>query len=342
MDDLKISHKNPAVVTKIIDKLNKKYGKINPLTVSRGKVHDYLGMVLDYRSEKKVKVTMYKFIDQMLKEVPKDMIGMAVSPTTNHLFKINPNPKYLDKDKKELFHHLVAKCLFLCKRARPDIHPAVAFLTTRVQKPDLDDWRKLSRLMKYLRKTLYLPLILEADDIQVIKWFVDASYGTHGDFKSHTGACVTFGKGTPVTISRKQKINSKSSTEAEVIGIDDALGHIIWTRNFLMSQGHKVTDNIVYQDNESAMLLEKNGRNSSTKRTKHMNIRYFLVKDKIANKEMSVVYCNTKEMLGDYFSKPVQGKQFYKFRKEIMNISDEDTDFTLKPDDYPETVESLA
>ena len=138
----------------------------------------------------------------------------------------------MDKKRADLFHHLVAKYLFLCKRARLDIHLIVAFLTARVQKPDTNDSRKLGRLMKYLRKTMYMMLTLNVDDIQIIKWFVDASCGTHGDFRSHTGACLTLGKGTPVTLSKKQKLSSKSSTEAEVIGIDVALGHIIWTRNF--------------------------------------------------------------------------------------------------------------
>ena len=342
VDDLKISHKDPKVVTRIINKLKKKYGKVNPLTVTRGKLHDYLGMTLDFRKERKVKVTMYKYIQDMLRELPDDMKGLAVTPAADHLFKINPSPKFLDKARSEMFHHLVAKCLFLCKRARPDIHPTVAFLTTRVQKSDEDDWRKLARLMKYLRKTMYMPLTLEVDDIQIIKWFVDASYGTHGDFRSHTGGCLMLGEGTPVSISRKQKLNSKSSTEAEVIGVDDVLGHIIWTRNFMLCQGHDIKDNIVYQDNESAMLLEKNGRASSTKRTKHMNIRYFLVKDRISKKEMSVQYCNTKEMLGDYFSKPVQGRQFYKFRKRIMNLCSEETDYAIKPIDFPHTKESMV
>ena len=134
----------------------------------------------------------------MLVEVPKEMKGVAATPAADHLFKVNENPKYIDKDRATLFHHLVAKCLFLCKRSRPDIHPTVAFLTTRVQQPDDDDWRKLGRLMKYLRKTMYMALTLQIDDIQIIKWFVDASYGTHGDFKSHTGGYVTFGKGTPI------------------------------------------------------------------------------------------------------------------------------------------------
>ena len=98
----------------------------------------------------------------------------------------------------------------------------------------------------------------------------------------------------------------------------------------------------MYQDNEATTLLEKNGRASSTQRTKHMNIRYFLVKDRVANKEMSIEYCNTNDMTGDYFSKPVQGKKFYKFRKEIMNLSDEDIDYALQPKDYPSTKESMA
>ena len=85
------------MVTRIIHKSNKKYEKDNPMTVSRGKVHDYLSLVLDYRTDKKVKITMFKYIEQMLKEISKDMIGLAVSPAANHLFKINSNSKYLDR-----------------------------------------------------------------------------------------------------------------------------------------------------------------------------------------------------------------------------------------------------
>ena len=73
-----------------------------------------------------------------------------------------------------------------------------------------------------------------------------------------------------------------------------------------------------------------------------MNIRYFLVKDHIKNKEMSIEYCNTKDMLGDFFSKTIQGRQFYKFRQNIMNLEDGPIDYGLKPTDYPETKESLA
>ena len=76
-------------------------------------------------------------------------------------------------------------------------------------------------------------------------------------------------------MSRKQKLNTKSSTEAELVGIDDVMPQILWTRYFLMGQGFNVTDNILYQDNQSTIKLATNGCASSGKRTRHINIRYF-------------------------------------------------------------------
>jgi hypothetical protein len=82
----------------------------------------------------------------------------------------------LDKDKSTVFHNLVAKTLFATKRARPDTCTAIAFLTTRVRAPTTDDWRKLAHLMKYLRGTRNMPLVLSADGSGVLKWWVDASF----------------------------------------------------------------------------------------------------------------------------------------------------------------------
>ena len=126
------------------------------------------------------------------------------------------------------------------------------------------------------------------------------------------------GKGTISGKSRKQQLTVKSSTEAELVGVDDCLGAVLWTNYFLEAQGYKSKDTIIYQDNKSAILLEKNGRRSSSQRTKHINIRYFFVTDRIANGEIKIEYCPTNDMIADYFSKPLQGTQFIKFRDEIM------------------------
>ncbi|KAG7341367.1 hypothetical protein IV203_023318 [Nitzschia inconspicua] len=97
---------------------------------------------------------------------------------------------------------------------------------------------------------------------------------------------------------------------------------IPWTRHFLEAQGYTVKENVVYQDNESAMLLEKNGRRSSTKRTCHLYVRYFFVTDNVHRGKLSIEYCPTGDMIADYFTKPLQGLLFRKMLKQILNIDD--------------------
>ena len=115
-------------------------------------------------------------------------------------------------------------------------------------------------------------------------------------------------------------MNTCSSTESEVIGVHDVMPQLIWTANFLKAQGVNVNDTILYQDNLSSILLEKNGRASSTKRTRHMDIRYFFIKDRVDAKELQIEYCPTADMVADYFTKPLTGHLFYKLRDLIMNI----------------------
>ena len=120
--------------------------------------------------------------------------------------------------------------------------------------------------------------------------------------------------------STKQKLNTRSSTESEVVGADDFMPPICWTRYFLEAQGYCVDDNILYQDNKSSILLETNGKASSGKRTKHINIRYFFITDRVKKGDVSVVWCPTGDMIADYATKPLQGSLFKKFRDQIMGV----------------------
>jgi hypothetical protein len=91
---------------------------------------------------------------------------------------------------------MVAKALFLCKCARPGIKPTIAVLSTRVKGQNEADWAKLVTLMKYLNGTRELKLTLSADNLHYIKWYVDASFAVHPDYKSHTGATMSYGDGS--------------------------------------------------------------------------------------------------------------------------------------------------
>jgi len=324
VDDIKASHVDLSTLTHLIGMLDEEFGREAPLTVHHGKVHEYLGMTLDFSIDGKVMIKMSDYIQKMLAELPSEMDGEAPSPAANHLFEINEtNPERLSDEMAEMFHHNVARLLFLCKRARPDIQTAVAFLSTRVKGPDMDDWKKLARVMRYLRATIDMPLTLEANNLQVIKWWVDASFAVHHDLKSHTGGAMSLGKGVIYGKSTRQKLNTTSSTEAELVGVSDVMPQVLWTRYFLEAQGYPVQESVIYQDNQSAMLLEKNGRGSSSKRTRHVNIRYFFVTDRIASKEVRVEYCPTGDMIADFFTKPLQGTLFKKFRDMIMNVAPE-------------------
>ena len=331
VDDLKISHMDPAVTTSIIGLLNAEFGKEAPITVNHGLVHDYLGMTLDYNTAGEVKIKMLDYVEGILTDAPADMRGESATPAADHLFEVNPEAEKLNEEISQMFHHVVAKALFLCKRGRPDIQAAVAFLCTRVKAPDVDDYKKLKRMMQYLRGTRKLVLTLEADNLQVIKWWVDASFAVHPDMRSHTGAVMSLGKGAVYSTSTRKKINTKSSTEAELVGVNDIMPQLLWTKYFMEAQGYPLDDNLLYQDNQSTILLAKNGRGSSSKRTRHINIRYFFIADQINNGKLRVEYCPTGDMVSDYHTKPLQGALFRKFRDMIMNV---------KPEDGPASMET--
>ena len=104
-----------------------------------------------------------------------------------------------------------------------------------------------------------------------------------------------------------------------LVGVDDIISKVLWTKLFIEAQGHKVTTNVIYRDNTSAMKLEANGKASSGKRTRHFNIKYFYITDLIERKEVQIKYCPSDAMLADYMTKPLVGTKFIHFRQQIMN-----------------------
>jgi hypothetical protein len=102
-------------------------------------------------------------------------------------------------EQAEEFHTITAKGLFVCKRASPDMYPTIAVLCTCVKQPNEDNWRKLNQLIKSINGSRKDKLILSADDLHVIKWYVDTAFAVHPDFKSHTGGNMTYGQGAPLS-----------------------------------------------------------------------------------------------------------------------------------------------
>jgi hypothetical protein len=133
----------------------------------------------------------------------------------------------LNQVRAKAFHNITAKGIYVTKRARPDISLAIAFLTTRVKGPDIDNWRKLHHLVEYLRSTCDLPLILGADGTGVLSWYVDALFAVHPDMRGHTGGAMTMGRGFPLDKSTKHKLNTRRSAESEIVAVDGLIPQIL-------------------------------------------------------------------------------------------------------------------
>jgi hypothetical protein len=118
-------------------------------------------------------------------------------------------------------------------------------------------------------------LILSANGSGILKWWVDPSFAVHPNMRGHLGGGLSLGKGFPIVGSTKQELNTRSSTETEIVGADDFMLAICWDRYFMKAQGYNVKDNVLFQDNKISILLEKNEKASSSKRNKHLNNSIF-------------------------------------------------------------------
>jgi len=258
------------------------------------------------------------YLHEIVDEFPYGVPAKASTPAAPYLFDKDDNGNLLGAEESKIFHQTVAKTLWAATRVRPDLLTTLSYLTCQVKEPGEDDMKKLMRMIAYIRQTINLPLIIGMDGSFKLKWWIDASFGTRYQIRSQTGATLSLGFGCVYSMARKQKLNTTSSTEAEIVGVHDAMSQVLWFRYFLIAQEIKISNNILFQDNQSAIILHKNGVASSSRSTRHINIRYFFIKDRVKTGEIEVIHCPSSEMLADYFTKPFQGRRFMELRSAIM------------------------
>ncbi len=193
VDDCKISHESSKVIDDTIDWLRSENESIfedgsGAMKVHHGRIHKYLGMLLDFSHKGQCRVSM--ILEAFDNAVKKDDDGYLkigkccskLSAAPDNLFVVDEDCKKLSDDVAASFHTIVDKVLYVTKRARPDTSLAIAFLTMRVRAPDTDDWEKLCHLMEYLRGDRDRPLILSGDNEGVLMWYIDASFALHPCF----------------------------------------------------------------------------------------------------------------------------------------------------------------
>ena len=178
-----------------------------------------------------LEVPMLQYLDSIIDEFSELITGKAATSAAENMFSLRDadEAKYLPEEKDIAFHHTTAQFLFLRLRARRGIQTAVSFLTTRVKKPDEDDWRKLKRALKYLNGMRRLKITLTIESMGLIKWFIDGWHNTHWECKGHSGAMVVMGCGAISSYSRRIKVNTRSSTDTVLVLVDACTPEVLWS-----------------------------------------------------------------------------------------------------------------
>ena len=196
------------------------------MKVSRGKLHEHLGMTLDYSVKSQFKITIMDYINKILEcldNTERKASSTKSSTSPMNLFVVDEDCEKLSKEKAETLHKIVANMLFATKRARPDTSIDKSYLTTRVRDPDQSDWLKMVHLFKYVRGNKYLPLILSADKSGFLKWYIYVSHELHPNMMGHIGGGLTLGRGFPISASSNHNFNTRISTKSEIVGVDQIM-----------------------------------------------------------------------------------------------------------------------
>jgi hypothetical protein len=180
---------------------------------------------------------------------------------------------------------------------------------------------KLNHVLKYLYTTKDIKLKYKPENLQLYS-YIDASYALHSDAKGQTGIILTLGKSGPPVFckSKKQKLVSRSSTECELIGLNDGLPEVVWAKEFLEYLGIVQKTVVVFEDNQSSIILANKKLGATTGRTKHIQIRFHYIKQLIDQKLINIEYLPTNEMMADILTKPLTGGLFQRLRNKILNV----------------------
>ena len=225
VDDLLITSTKLHYAEEVVAALEERYKE---LKVTPGKVHNYLGMVMDFSDPPYVSINQTGMIEDIVSKAKatdhfKIPNTSPKSPSIEQLFESSPDSPPLSDEYKASFHSIVAKFNFVTCRARPDMLTPLSFLMKRVLGPNEEDGRKLSRYIGYAEGTADIPLRLGCHLPPRVTTFIDASFATHPDMKSHSGVCITLGTGTYYSKSTTQKLNTTSSCEAELVALSKGL-----------------------------------------------------------------------------------------------------------------------
>lgn len=297
------------------ESLKLKYKKV---TSKQGDEIGYLGMwLVRKRNEKKMFISQPKHIKQLISEFPNVYeYETPASPNMPQTFD-DVNIEMLNDENKTFYRSCLMKAMYIA-RSRPDIKFILILLATKMEEPNVADMKQLERVIGYLKKTENLVLTIKPMHMR-LQASADASYAIHHDAKSHTGVVMTLGTSPVKSNSIKQKLVVKSSTEAELVALNSVVEDVIWAKGIMEELGYPQPTVNIFQDNKSCITMANRGT-ANSKRSKHINVRYFFLSQHIQDKTIKLVHIGSKMIDSDGLTKVKAKADFILWRVNILNI----------------------
>ncbi len=238
------------------------------------------------------------------------------SPTSTDFLQYDDDDQTMDKSK---YLSLVMSLMYVARFTRPDILMAVTFLATKSADPRQKDYNKLKKILAYVVSTKTKALLFTSQAALTLEIYADAAHMLHKDSKGHAGIMGTLGSAPIFAKSFKIKLVTRSSTESELVCLDEATTYSIWLlsllRDLLPSYRQPIK---IYQDNKSTLAIIQGGGNFS--RSKHIINKYAFIKQYVESGEITLHYCPTTEMIADMLTKPLEPYLLKKFSKLVWLV----------------------
>lgn len=282
-----------------------------------GDISLYLGIQVNRNFGGEIEIHHERKINELVKSFELENSKSVLIPMRPEYLKIPDDENLLPNNTK--YQSLVGSLLYISNTTRPDICAAVNFICRRTNSPRKSDWEAAKQILKYLKSTINLKMKFLKGDNKVLECYVDADWaGEIRGRKSTSGCLITLGKNPVYWHCRKQTCVASSTTEAEFIAAAVACKEFLWIIRLLEDCGIEVIKPVlVYEDNQSCIKLISNDKYSA--RTKHIDVKYNIIKDLKSKGVCEIVYCKTEEMAADIFTKPL-AKPRFEFLKTFLNI----------------------
>jgi hypothetical protein len=300
VDDMLIASRDKAVVASVKAGIAAKF-RIKDL----GRARFILGIEIDYDMERRtLSISRQAYSEAVIKKFGQANGKPSMTPLEPVLQLTKTDEPQTDEDKAAVtakpYRSLIGSPMYLACGTRPDIAVAVAKLIRFLQNTGQAHWDTAIKVMRYLLKSKHVGITYEGMLGTQLVAYSDADWAGNRDDRRSVSGMVLMMCGAPVVWrSTSQKTVALSLTEAEYMALGDCVKKCVWLRRLLKDMGSEQVDpTVIYEDNQGAMALAMNVGYQA--RTKHIDIRYHFIREKVASGEVELVYVESKNQLADY------------------------------------------